>query len=120
MGAGSLRLASDRFGLTGALGGVHSRDIHRPGVVVPDLAVVLTDDGKTISAIETLRRRDPALFGEAASESDPTASRTLEAIVGDELALDSLFDALATARAPIWGRRRRRVGTTLDGSVRRS
>jgi hypothetical protein len=104
-GAGLLRLAADRFGLTGALrralDGVRSWESHAPGVVVRDLTVVLADGGKTISDIETLRRREEALFDRAASE--PTAWRTLEAIAADELALHRLFDAVAATRERLWG-----------------
>lgn len=104
-GAGLLRLAANRFGLTGslrrALDGVRSWDSHPPGVVVRDLAVVLADGGKTISDIEALRRRNRALFGRAASE--PTAWRTIEAVAADELALHRLFDAVAATRKHVWG-----------------
>lgn len=104
-GAGLLRLAADRFGLTGALrralDGVRAWDSHAPGVVLRDLAVMLADGGTTISDIEALRRREEALFGGAASE--PTAWRTLEAVAADELALTRLFDALAATRERLWG-----------------
>ena len=60
-GAGLLRLAADRFGMTRALrvalDGVRSWDTHAPGAVVRDLAVMLADGGTTITDIETLRRR---------------------------------------------------------------
>jgi hypothetical protein len=70
--------------------------VDAPGAVVHDLAVVLADGGTTISDIETLRRRQPALFAKAASE--PTAWRTIEALAADELALTRLFDAVAATR----------------------
>jgi DDE family transposase len=104
-GTGLLRLAADRFGLTAALrralDGVRSWESHPPGVVVRDLAIVLADGGKAISDIETLRRREEALFDRVASE--PTAWRTLEAIAADELAVHRLFDALAATRRRLWG-----------------
>lgn len=103
-GAGLLRLAADRFGLTrrlrGALDGVRSWDTHPPGKVARDLAVVLADGGTTISDIETLRHRHRALVGRAASE--PTAWRTIEAVADDELALHRLFDAVAATREQVW------------------
>jgi len=62
--------------------------------------VVLADGGKAISDIETLRRRNGALLGRAASE--PTAWRTIEAVVADELAMTRLFDAVATTAPSGW------------------
>jgi hypothetical protein len=103
-GAGLLRLAADRFGLTRALrrelDGVRSWDTHAPGVVVRDLAVVLALGGTAISDIETLRHRHKKLFAKAASE--PTAWRTIEALAADELATTRLFDALAATREQVW------------------
>lgn len=103
-GAGLLRLAADRLGLTGALrralDGVRSWDTHPPGAVVRDLAVVLADGGRSISDIETLRRRHESLFATAASE--PTAWRTVEAAACDELALTRMFDAVAATREHVW------------------
>jgi hypothetical protein len=111
-GGGLLRLAADRFGLTGelrrALDGVRSWDTHAPGVVVRDLAVVLALGGTAISDIETLRHRHRKLLGKAASE--PTAWRTIEAVAADELALHRLCDALAATRAQVW-----RLGATPPG-----
>jgi DDE family transposase len=103
-GAGLLRLAANRFGLTGALrralDGVRSWDTHAPGAVMRDLAVVLADGGTSISDIETLRRRHGSLFATTASE--PTAWRTIEAVAADELALTRMFDALADTREQLW------------------
>ncbi len=103
-GTALLRLAADRMGLTAALrdalDGVRSWDIHAPGLVVRDLAVVLADGGTTTRDIETLRRRNDTLFATVASQ--PTAWRTVEAIAADELALTRLFDALAAVREHVW------------------
>ena len=111
-GGALLRLAADRFSLTGrlraALDSVRSWDTHAPGVVVRDLAVVMALGGRAISDIETLRHRHRKLLGKAASE--PTAWRTLEAIAADDLAVSRLFDAVAAAREQVWG-----LGATPPG-----
>jgi Transposase DDE domain group 1 len=100
-----LRRAADRLGLTAglrrALDGVRVWDTHAPGLVARDLAVMLADGGTTTRDIETLRRRDDALFPVVASQ--PTAWRTLEAIAADGLALGRIFDALAAVREHVWG-----------------
>jgi hypothetical protein len=70
---------------------------HDRGQVLVDLAVMLADDGKTISDLRTLRNQ-PALFGEVAST--PTAWRTLGAI--DEAVLAAIGRARAKARAAAW------------------
>ena len=73
-------------------GGGHDR-----GEVLVDLAVILADDGKTISDLRTLRNQ-PALFGDVAST--PTAWRTLGAVDGSVLA--AIGRARAKARAAAW------------------
>lgn len=70
---------------------------HDRGQVLVDLAVMLADDGKTISDLRTLRNQ-PALFGEVAST--PTAWRTLGAV--DEAVLAAIGRARAKARAAAW------------------
>jgi hypothetical protein len=70
---------------------------HDRGGVLVDLAVMLADDGKTISDLRTLRNQ-PALFGEVAST--PTAWRTLGAV--DEAVLAAIGRARAKARAAAW------------------
>ena len=102
--AGAVLLAdvADELGLTGALSEAMSvtrqrRGGHDRGKVLCDLAVMLADDGKTISDLQTLRDQ-PRLFGEVAST--PTAWRTLESI--DESVIDRLNTARAQARAAAW------------------
>lgn len=103
-GAAMLSMAADAFGLTAglrrALDPVRSWDVHPPGQVARDLAVMLADGGRSISDIETLRRGDRGLFGTVASE--PTAWRTIEAVAADELAVTRLFDELANVRERVW------------------
>jgi len=70
---------------------------HDRGEVLVDLAVMLADDGKTISDLRTLRNQ-PALFGDVAST--PTAWRTLGAV--DEAVLAAIGRARAKARAAAW------------------
>ena len=76
-GAGLLRAAADRLGLTaalrGAVDGVRSWETHPPGAVARDLAVMLADGGTCVSDIATLRRGHDALFATVASQ--PTATR---------------------------------------------
>ncbi len=85
-------------GLSTAMAGTKQRRRgHDRGGVLVDLAVMLADDGKTISDLRTLRNQ-PALFGEVAST--PTAWRTLAAI--DESVLAAIGRARAEARAAAW------------------
>ncbi len=70
---------------------------HDRGQVLIDLAVMLADDGKTISDLRTLRNQ-PALFGEVASIS--TARRVLLSV--GEAELERLRAARAQARARAW------------------
>ena len=70
---------------------------HDRGQVLVDLAVMVADDGETISDLATLRDQ-PELFGEVAST--PTAWRTLEAV--DEAAQERIAAARASARAAVW------------------
>ena len=111
-GAGLLRAAADRFGLTAALRGavdrVRSYDTHAPGAVVRDLAVMLADGGTCVSDIATLRRGHDALFATVASQ--PTAWRTIEAIADDDLAVHRIFDAVAGVRGRVW-----QLGAAPDG-----
>lgn len=111
-GAGLLRQAADRFGLTAGLRGavdrVRSWETHAPGAVVRDLAVMLADGGTCVSDIATLRRGHDALFATVASQ--PTAWRTLEAIAADDLAVHRIFDAVAAVRRRVW-----RLGATPEG-----
>jgi hypothetical protein len=111
-GAGLLRQAADRFGLTAGLRGavdrVRSWETHAPGAVVRDLAVMLADGGTCVSDIATLRRGHDALFATVASQ--PTAWRTLEAIADDDLAVHRIFDAVAAVRRRVW-----RLGATPEG-----
>jgi hypothetical protein len=73
-------------GLSAVMAGTKQRRRgHDRGEVLVDLAVMLADDGKTISDLRTLRNQ-PALFGEVAST--PTAWRTLGAI--DEAVLAAI------------------------------
>jgi hypothetical protein len=85
-------------GLSTAMAGTKQRRRgHDRGGVLVDLAVMLADDGQTISDLRTLRNQ-PALFGEVAST--PTAWRTLAAI--DEAVLAAIGRARAQARAAAW------------------
>jgi hypothetical protein len=70
---------------------------HDRGQVLVDLAVMVADDGETISDLATLRDQ-PELFGTVAST--PTAWRTLEAV--DEAAQERIAHARAHARAAVW------------------
>jgi hypothetical protein len=85
-------------GLSAAMAGTKQRRRgHDRGEVLVDLAVMLADDGKTISDLRTLRNQ-PALFGDVAST--PTAWRTLGAV--DEAVLAAIGRARAKARAAAW------------------
>ncbi len=85
-------------GLSAAMAGTKQRRRgHDRGEVLVDLAVMLADDGKSISDLAILRNQ-PALFGEVAST--PTAWRTLDAI--DEAVLAGIGRARAQARAAAW------------------
>lgn len=70
---------------------------HDRGQVLVDLAVMVADDGETISDLATLRDQ-PELFGEVAST--PTAWRALEAVDGD--VQERIAAARAQARASVW------------------
>ena len=111
-GAGLLRAAADRFGLTAvlrdAVDGVRSWETHAPGAVVRDLAVMLADGGTCVSDIATLRRGHDALFSTVASQ--PTAWRTIEAIADYDLAVHRIFAAVAAVRERVW-----RLGATPAG-----
>jgi hypothetical protein len=91
-GVGLTDALSDAMAVTRRRKGGHDR-----GKVLTDLAVMLADDGKSISDLCTLRDQ-PRLFGEVAST--PTAWRTLEAVDGS--VIDRINEARATARARAW------------------
>lgn len=97
-GVGLTDALSDAMAVTRRRKGGHDR-----GKVLTDLAVMLADDGKSISDLCTLRDQ-PRLFGEVAST--PTAWRTLEAVDGS--VIDRINEARATARARAWAAARTR------------
>jgi hypothetical protein len=73
---------------------------HDPAKVVTDLAVVLGQGGDCLADIALLRG-EPGLFGLVAS--DPTVSRTVDALAGDvEAVLKAINTARAAARARVW------------------
>ena len=82
--AGSLLLAevADRVGLTAGLSSAMAhtrqrRSVHDPGVVLTQLAVMLTDDGDCLADIAVLRQQ-PELFGRVGS--DPTVWRVVDSL----------------------------------------
>lgn len=102
--AGSALLSglADRVGLTDALSGAMAptrsrRAGHDPGVVLRDLAVMLTDGGDALCDLGALRDQ-PDLFGGVASDS--TAWRVIDSV--DEERLVAIRDARARARARAW------------------
>jgi hypothetical protein len=102
--AGSALLvgAADRVGLTRALsaamvGTRKRRSAHDPGVVLRDLAVMLSDGGDCLADLGA-QRDQPDLFGGVASDS--TAFRVIDSI--DEQRLERLRAAVALARARAW------------------
>ena len=93
---------ADRVGLTAAL--VEAlcdlrgrRGQHRPGQVLRDLAVMLSDGGDALCDLGALRDQE-VLFGPVASDS--TAWRLIAAL-GEEH-LDRVRQARATARRRVW------------------
>jgi hypothetical protein len=74
--------------------------IHDPGKVVLDLALMLALGGDCLADIALLRA-EPGVYGRVAS--DPTVSRTIDALAGDApAALKAINSARATARAHVW------------------
>jgi hypothetical protein len=74
--------------------------IHDPGKVIIDLAVALALGGDCLADIALLRA-EPAVFGAVAS--DPTVSRTIDALATDaKRALTAIDTARAAARARVW------------------
>jgi hypothetical protein len=74
--------------------------VHDPGKVVADLAVMLALGGDCLADIGLLRA-EPGVYGPVAS--DPTVSRTVDALAADApAALKAIDTARATARARVW------------------
>jgi hypothetical protein len=74
--------------------------IHDPAKVICDLAVALALGGDCLADIALLRA-EPAVFGRMAS--DPTVSRTIDALAADTArALQAVDTARAAARARVW------------------
>ena len=74
--------------------------VHDPGKVVLDLAVSLALGGDCLADIALLRA-EPGVYGRVAS--DPTVSRTLDALAADApAALKAIDTARAAARARVW------------------
>jgi hypothetical protein len=74
--------------------------VHDPGKVVLDLAVSLVLGGDCLADIGLLRA-EPGVYGPVAS--DPTVSRTIDALATDAAAaLKALDAARAAARARVW------------------
>jgi hypothetical protein len=73
---------------------------HDPAKVVTDLAIALALGGDCLADIAVLRA-EPGVFGPVAS--DPTVSRTIDALAADaERALTAIDTARAAARARVW------------------
>ena len=74
--------------------------VHDPGKVVLDLAVSLALGGDCLADIALLRA-EPGVYGRVAS--DPTVSRTLDALAADApAALQAIDTARSAARARVW------------------
>ena len=74
--------------------------IHDPGKVITDLALTLALGGDCLADVALLRA-EPAVFGRVAS--DPTVSRTIDALAADApRALKAIDTARAAARAGAW------------------
>ena len=74
--------------------------VHDPAKVVLDLAVALALGGDCLADIALLRAA-PQVFGRVAS--DPTVSRTIDALAADApAALTAIDQARAAARAAVW------------------
>jgi hypothetical protein len=73
---------------------------HDPAKIITDLAITLGLGGDCLADIAVLRA-EPGLFGPVAS--DPTVSRTIDALAGNvEPVLKAIDAARATARAKVW------------------
>jgi hypothetical protein len=74
--------------------------VHDPGKVVADLAVMLALGGDCLADIGLLRA-EPGVYGRVAS--DPTVSRTVDALAADApAALKAIDAARAAARSRVW------------------
>jgi hypothetical protein len=74
--------------------------IQDPGKVIADLAVALALGGDCLADVALLRA-EPAVFGRVAS--DPTVSRTIDALAADApAALKAIDTARAASRATTW------------------
>lgn len=74
--------------------------IHDPGKVISDLAITLALGGDCLADVALLRA-EPAVFGLVAS--DPTVSRTIDALATDApRALKAIDAARAAARSQVW------------------
>jgi hypothetical protein len=74
---------------------------HDPAKIITDLAVAVALGGDCLADIAALRG-EPGVFGPVAS--DPTVSRTIDALAADaERALKAIDIARAAARARVWG-----------------
>jgi hypothetical protein len=87
--------------LSGALAPWRKRlAVHDPAKVVCDLAVALGLGGDCLADIAVLRA-EPGVFGRVAS--DPTVSRTIDALAGDAAqVLKAIDEARAAARVKVW------------------
>jgi hypothetical protein len=78
------------------------RAVHDPGKIVADLALTLAVGGDCLADIALLRA-EPAVFGLVAS--DPTVSRTIDALAADaDRALAAIDRARAATRTVVWAR----------------
>ena len=74
--------------------------VHDPAKIILDLALSLAVGGDCLADIAVLRA-EPSLFGRVAS--DPTVSRTIDALAADAPAVLAAVDAArAQARARVW------------------
>ena len=88
------------------------RTVHDPAKVVVDLAIALGLGGDCLADIGLLRA-EPGLFGLVAS--DPTVSRTIDALAKDaSAALKAINTARAAARARVWEFSRRECSARRD------
>jgi hypothetical protein len=75
--------------------------VHDPAKVVCDLALTLAVGGDCLADVAVLRA-EPGVYGPVAS--DPTVSRTIDALAADApAALKAIDAARAAARATVWG-----------------
>ena len=74
--------------------------VHDPAKVVLDLALTLATGGDCLADVAALRA-EPGVFGPVAS--DPTVSRTVDALAADApAAVKAIKAARAQARATVW------------------